>query len=86
MDRVIGPLSSVSLVQEGAQKLTRLGLVAPAFNSHTQEKGAEGLCEFKDNQDCIMGSRTGQPGLHAETLSEKVGQVTHRRETCFTFQ
>lgn len=77
MDRVIGPVGSVSLVQEGAQKLTGLGLVAHAFNPHTQEKGVGGLCEFQDNQDCIMCSRTGQPGLHAETLSEKVDQVTH---------
>ena len=85
MDRVIGPLGSVSLVQEGPQKLTRLGLVAPAFNPHTQEKGAGGLCGFKDNQDCIMCSRTGQPGLHAETLSEKVDQVTWRETSVLLF-
>lgn len=58
MDRIIGPLGSVSLVQEGAQKSTRLSLVAHAFNPHTQEKGAGGLCEFEDNQDCIRCSRT----------------------------
>lgn len=71
MDRVNGPLGSVSLVQEGAQKSTRLSLVAHAFNPDTQEKGLEVSVSSRTTR-----TASGAPGLHAETLSENIDQVT----------